>query len=76
MTSTIDERVQDFVGQQRWFGGKGRPFTVAAVHRLSWLSPADSWPAVRVEGGEAVNESAVALPAVIVKLAGALLRDR
>ncbi len=49
MTSTIDERVQDFVGQQRWFGGKGRPFTVAAVHRLSWLSPADSWPAVRVE---------------------------
>ncbi|MEQ4204438.1 aminoglycoside phosphotransferase [Actinopolymorpha sp. B17G11] len=47
--------LHDYLERQRWFAGKGREFTVEAIHPLSWLSapPADSnntaWPAVRIE---------------------------
>jgi maltokinase len=43
---------QSYLGNQRWFAGKGRGFEVRAVHRMAWLSPppgSDVWPVTRVE---------------------------
>ncbi|HEY8455485.1 MAG TPA: aminoglycoside phosphotransferase [Actinopolymorphaceae bacterium] len=41
--------LHEYLERQRWFAGKGREFTVETIHPLSWLSPANSWPAVRIE---------------------------
>jgi maltokinase len=41
--------LHDYLERQRWFAGKGREFTVEAIHPLSWLSAPDTWPAVRIE---------------------------
>ncbi|WP_020579297.1 maltokinase N-terminal cap-like domain-containing protein [Actinopolymorpha alba] len=41
--------LHEFLERQRWFTGKGRDFTIEAVHPLSWLSQPGSWPAVRIE---------------------------
>ena len=38
----------EFLERQRWFAGKGREFTIEAVHPLSWLSAPRTWPAVRI----------------------------
>ncbi len=43
--------LRDYIGTARWFGGKGRSFTIDAVTDLTWLSDpaAGHWPAVRTE---------------------------
>jgi maltokinase len=41
--------IHDFLERQRWFAGKGRDFSIEAIHSLGWLSPEGSWPAVRIE---------------------------
>ena len=48
--------LEQYIGSARWFGGKGRDFTVSNVHRLDWLNPpgdmaatADEAPRVRIE---------------------------
>jgi len=44
------EALGAYVGNARWFGGKGRTFTVRDVHRAGVLrADASSWPAVAVE---------------------------
>jgi maltokinase len=48
VTATQTADLHDYLERQRWFAGKGREFTVEAVHPLSWLSPPDTWPAVRI----------------------------
>ena len=48
MTSYEDD-VHAYLGGQRWFAGKGRPYRVVASSRLGWLSSAGAEPAVRVE---------------------------
>ncbi len=49
MTSAYDEHVHEYLGHQRWFGGKGRPFTVSGRRTFPWLTETDSRPAFRVE---------------------------
>ncbi|HLL08340.1 MAG TPA: aminoglycoside phosphotransferase [Nocardioidaceae bacterium] len=48
MTSYEDD-VHAYLGGQRWFAGKGRPYRVVGSSRLGWLSSAGAEPAVRVE---------------------------
>ncbi len=45
------EALRDYIGTARWFGGKGRSFTIDGVSDLGWLSDpaAGRWPAVRTE---------------------------
>ncbi|CAA9358966.1 MAG: Maltokinase [uncultured Nocardioidaceae bacterium] len=31
--------LEQFIGSARWFGGKGREFTVTEIRRLAWLNP-------------------------------------
>lgn len=47
MTTHLDQ-VQTFCVGQRWFGDKGRAVQVTGMPASSWLSPAGSWPAVRI----------------------------
>jgi maltokinase len=49
VTSPFDEHVREYLGHQRWFGGKGRPFRVRGRRAFPWLSEAGAWPAFRVE---------------------------
>jgi maltokinase len=49
VTSAYDEHVHEYLGHQRWFAGKGRPFTVTRRRTYPWLTERDSWPAFRVE---------------------------
>ena len=43
----MKETLQQFVGQARWFGGKGRPFTVTRTRRLGTLG--DGEPTLALE---------------------------
>jgi maltokinase len=38
MTSGFDDHISAYIIGRRWFGGKGREFTIAHVHPLAWLS--------------------------------------
>jgi maltokinase len=49
VTSEYDEHVHEYLGHQRWFGGKGRPFGVTGRRTYPWLTPAGNRPAFRVE---------------------------
>jgi maltokinase len=35
----VTAALEQFIGAARWFGGKGRSFTVGDVRRLGWLDP-------------------------------------
>ena len=42
--------LEQFVGNARWFGGKGRSFRITEVRPLGWLAPSDpQGPRVRIE---------------------------
>ena len=47
MTATLESQLSAYLGEQRWFAGKDRDFSVLGVHSMSWLSTEDPW--VRVE---------------------------
>jgi maltokinase len=49
VTSAYDEHVHEYLSHQRWFGGKGRPFSVSGRRTYPWLTEEDSRPAFRVE---------------------------
>ncbi|MGH3356168.1 MAG: maltokinase N-terminal cap-like domain-containing protein [Nocardioidaceae bacterium] len=49
MTSVFDEHVHEYLGHQRWFGGKGRAFAVTDRRTFPWLTGDDVHPAFRVE---------------------------
>jgi maltokinase len=49
VTSAFDDHVHEYLGHQRWFGGKGRAFSVTGRRTFPWLSPEGEWPAFRVE---------------------------
>jgi maltokinase len=49
VTSAYDEHVHEYIGHQRWFGGKGRAFSVTGRRTYPWLTAEDSHPAFRVE---------------------------
>ncbi len=49
MTSAYDEHVHEYLGHQRWFGGKGRPFRVSGRRTYPWLTAVENRPAFRVE---------------------------
>ncbi len=49
MTAAYQEHVREFLGHQRWFGGKGRTFDVTGRRTLPWLSEKSPGPAFRVE---------------------------
>lgn len=38
-----------FLGQARWFAGKGLGGRISAVSTMPWYTPAGTWPAVRSE---------------------------
>lgn len=43
--------LRDYLATARWFGGKGRSFTIDGISELGWLRDpaAGQWPAVRIE---------------------------
>ena len=47
MTGSFEDQLSAYLSEQRWFAGKGRDFTIQAVHPTSWLSSTD--PRVRIE---------------------------
>ena len=55
MTSNIDEKILQelaaYIGEARWFGGKGRDMRVSDVRRLGWLDrePGPGLPHTRIE---------------------------
>jgi maltokinase len=49
VTAGYDEHLHEYLGHQRWFAGKGRPFGVTGRRTFPWLSPEGSFPAFRVE---------------------------
>jgi maltokinase len=49
VTSEFGDHVHEYVGHQRWFGGKGRVFSVTGRRTFAWLTPKGQWPAFRVE---------------------------
>ncbi|MBA2445836.1 MAG: aminoglycoside phosphotransferase [Nocardioidaceae bacterium] len=42
MTADLHEHLATYLVNQRWFGGKGRTFTVVHVHALPWLTSDDA----------------------------------
>jgi maltokinase len=49
VTPAFDEHLHEYLGHQRWFAGKGRPFTVSGRHTYAWLTDASAKPAFRIE---------------------------
>jgi maltokinase len=49
VTSAFDEHLHEYLGHQRWFAGKGRPFNVSDRRTFPWLTAEGSFPAFRVE---------------------------
>jgi maltokinase len=49
VTSAYDEHVHEYLGHQRWFGGKGRAFSVTGRRTYPWLTESGAHPAFRVE---------------------------
>ncbi|MDQ3479728.1 MAG: aminoglycoside phosphotransferase, partial [Actinomycetota bacterium] len=41
MTAVLQEHLSSYLAKQRWFGGKGRDFSVVHVHSLPWLPSED-----------------------------------
>jgi maltokinase len=62
--------MEQYLSAVRWFGGKGRPFAVAAVRPLPWLSGEGETPRVRIElvtvaydrGGSGADSETYQLP--------------
>ncbi|HZJ04441.1 MAG TPA: hypothetical protein VFD59_03105 [Nocardioidaceae bacterium] len=44
--------LEQFIGEARWFGGKGRAFHVVDLRRLDWLNPSVSHEPTAVETGQ------------------------
>ncbi|MPZ61657.1 MAG: aminoglycoside phosphotransferase [Propionibacteriales bacterium] len=49
VTEAFSQPLHDYIGQQRWFGGKGRRFRVTERTPFLWLSAEDERPAFRIE---------------------------
>jgi maltokinase len=49
VTAAYDDHVHEYLRHQRWFAGKGRPFSVTGRRTFPWLTQADARPAFRVE---------------------------
>ena len=49
MTAEYDEHLHEYLGHQRWFAGKGRPFTVTGRRAYAWLTSPAAKPAFRIE---------------------------
>ena len=49
MTSAFEEHLHEYLGHQRWFAGKGRPFTVSGRRTFAWLTDTSAKPAFRIE---------------------------
>lgn len=47
MTGSFEEQLGAYLAEQRWFAGKGREFSIQAVHPTSWLS--STAPRARIE---------------------------
>lgn len=47
MTASLEDQLGAYLVEQRWFAGKGRDFSIEAMHPTSWLSTGD--PKVRIE---------------------------
>jgi maltokinase len=49
VTSAFEEHLHEYLGHQRWFAGKGRPFTVSGRRTFAWLTDTSAKPAFRIE---------------------------
>jgi maltokinase len=49
VTAGYDEHLHEYLGHQRWFAGKGRPFGVTSRRTFPWLTDDGASPAFRVE---------------------------